>query len=107
LVFDAPFATGVRFALPATVGLRRVEEAPNLVLEDVLRLPRAETRKATPLEIDGVPTHVVVAAGSRPRTHHALSHCITPDADLVEVVWVDEREVILVRPERIHAARTS
>jgi hypothetical protein len=37
----------------------------------------------------------------------ALRRCITPATDLVEIVWIDGEETILVRPERLHAAQKS
>jgi hypothetical protein len=45
----------------------------------------------------------VIGAPAMPTVHRALRRCPTPDTDLVEVVWVDGNEVILLRPEMVDA----
>jgi two-component system, chemotaxis family, sensor kinase CheA len=105
-VFEGAYAP-VRFAVPASTSIRqshirRVEEATTLSLEDLFRIPRERSGPVTALELVTGTSRIVVPALDRPVDRVAFRKCVTPESDIVEVVWVDGSEVLLVRPEHLH-----
>ncbi len=76
---------------------------PDAFLEDLLQLPKATEPSAGGLEIAWEGTKVIVASRGKPSPHRAWRRCPTADTELVEVVWIDDAEVLLVRPDVIKA----
>jgi two-component system chemotaxis sensor kinase CheA len=101
--FDGAYS-GVRLAVPATFGVRRIDHACDIVLEDFLRIPRDRERAATAsaLRIFGEGVSFHVDAGSKPSTHRVLRRSPTAESELVEIVWLDGAEVVLIRPEVVN-----
>jgi two-component system chemotaxis sensor kinase CheA len=92
-----------RFALPEDATVRRTDAAPNVSLSSVVGIPAPESADNVSIEVISGAKRFVIGAPAMPTVHRALRRCPTPDTDLVEVVWVDGNEVILLRPEMVDA----
>jgi chemotaxis protein histidine kinase CheA len=91
-------ASDVRFAVPSNYGVRKTN-ATGLFAEELVRIPQTPRAGVVSLEIFDDVSHLVLRAGSRPTMHRALRRCPTADTERIEIVWVDDREVVLLRPK--------
>jgi hypothetical protein len=97
--------SSIRFAVPATYGLRRATTStPAVVLEELLDIPMGASKAAEegPVEIFWGKKKVVIASGGSLTPHRAWRRCPTAESELIEVVWIDGIETLLVRPEVLH-----
>lgn len=95
--------SNVRFGVPASFHVRRSDRPSGILLEDVFRLPQTTSGGGSPLSISGEGVSLTVEAGSKGTLARALRKCPTPAEELVEIVWIPEGEVVLVRPEVLNA----
>ncbi len=96
--FESAFSP-LRFAVPASFGVRRGGARTGITFEDVLRLPHDPSPACPVFTVFGEAIAFDVRAASKGVPELALRRCPTPPDELAEVVWVGDREVILVRPE--------
>lgn len=96
--FDSAFSP-LRFAVPASFGVRRAGARTGITFEDVLRLPHDPSAPCRVLTIFGEAISFDVRVAGKGTADVGLRRCPTPPDELVEIVWVGDREIILLRPE--------
>jgi chemotaxis protein histidine kinase CheA len=94
--------SGTRFAVPA-VAVRETTTTPDAVLEDLLEIPAGAEKAEKALEISWDDKTVVIGGQHKRAPQRAWRRCPTADTELVEVVWMDDSEVLLVRPAVLRA----
>jgi two-component system chemotaxis sensor kinase CheA len=98
-------ASSTRFAVPAGYALQHTTTAtPDVVLEDLLGLPMTAPKGEAALEISWGMKKLVLSGRGTLAPHRAWRQCPTADSELVEVLWIGGDEVLLVRPEVLHAS---
>ena len=103
IVYFSGAQSDVRFGVPANFNVRRSDRVSGVLLEDTFRLPRTKSGGGTPLSVSGEGISLTLEAGSKGTLARALRKCPTPPEELVEIVWIEEGEVVLVRPEVLNA----
>jgi two-component system chemotaxis sensor kinase CheA len=90
--------SGIRFAVPSKYGVRKTDLPASTTPEELIKLPKGGP-SAVHLEIFDDVSKYVLAAGSRPVLARGIRKCPTADTELVEIVFVDGKEVVLLRPK--------
>jgi len=102
LSFDSPHSE-VRFAIPAIHAVKKTDALSTVALEDVLRIPKSDRAKPQSFSVFSADFAVTIDAVAKPTPERALRTCPTQEEELVEIVDVGERQLVLVRPEVLHA----